>query len=861
MLGNLGELAITLSFLASVLATIAYSMDTKQGTAPSGWWKVGNYAYILKGLLILGASAILVHLIMTHQFQYYYVYNYTSKDLLSRYLFSAFYGGQEGSFMLWIIFSFVVGLGLIRWTSHTYRAPVMAVMAFTQLFLLSMILGWDLGSLHIGASPFRTLAEEMTNAPFIQNNPDFVPKDGTGLNDLLKSPWMMIHPPVLFLGFSMMTVPFAFAIAALWREKYQHWVGPAMPWTLGANISLLTAIFLGGYWAYVTLSFGGYWAWDPVENASLVPWLIGTAGIHTMMIQRKNSASQKGSILLAILSYIAVVYETFLTRSGVLSDSSVHSFVDLGLYNQLVLFMVVTAVLGLGMFFYRYKNMPKQNKDFGILSREFMTFAGAMTIFTLGIVILIGTSSPILGRLFVENPTPPDVSFYNDWSMPIAMLMAVLTVLGQYLYWKRHDAESLSNALIYPLLFTSVATLATVITAEIVNLYYIFYLFVAYFALIGNGDVMIRLLRRNPGMIGGTVTHVGFALLLLGIIASSAYNAKMLDQEVRAYNAAIERGEVTDEQGFPVQQKVNMVELKRGEPKVINKRYEVTYKGFSLSNRQRQGQQRYRIQIKDMQSGNSYAMSPKVYPMLSASSGNNVEWSVEPDVRTGLFKDIYMYVSGSSYVEHYNNEHSQNGGPMQQAAAQSQNSETDSRTGSDRKTEDGKGNTADSLKYTEVELERGGNKRVGPYKVDFAGFKRTTGAEIPDNDSVMVAVKADIKITGPASDGSRWEEQVAPLFAIIKRDGKSLTYSPSHQIGQHKVGIQFSDVNPNSGKITLRLLGVEEQVEDEWVLLVAESKPFISIVWLGTFLLMIGFSISIFKRWAVIKKRNKVTSA
>ena len=860
MLGNLGELAISISFLASVLATLAYTVDAKKNSATSLWWTIGNSAYILKGIVLLGASAILVHLIMTHQFQYYYVYNYTSKDLLPRYLFSAFYGGQEGSFMLWILFSFLVGIGLIRWTSRTYRAPVMAVMAFTQVFLLSMILGWDLGSVHIGASPFRTLAEEMTNAPFIQNNPDFVPQDGTGLNDLLKSPWMMIHPPVLFVGFSMMTVPFAFAIAALWRERYQHWVGPALPWTLGANVSLLTAIFLGGYWAYVTLSFGGYWAWDPVENASLVPWLIGTAGIHTMLIQRKNSASQKGSLLLAILAYIAVVYETFLTRSGVLSDSSVHSFVDLGLYNQLVLFMVVTTLLGLGMFFYRYKNMPKQNKDFGFLSREFMTFAGAMTIFTLGVVILIGTSSPILGRLFVDNPTPPDVSFYNDWSMPIAMLMGLLTVLGQYLYWQRHDAESLSNALIYPLMFTSLLTLGTVIWAEIVNLYYIVYLFVAYFALIGNGDVMIRLLRRKPGMIGGTVTHVGFALLLLGILASSAYNEKMLDQEVRAYNAAIERGEVTDEQGFPVQQKVNMVELKRGEPKVINNRYQVTYRGFSISNRERQGQQQYRIHIKDMESGNSYTMAPKVYPMLSASNGGKVEWSVEPDVRTGLFKDIYLYVSGSSYVERYNQAHSQNSGPMQQAAARDQNS-GNAAGGGTVNNQNAQSESADSLKYTEVQLKRGSSQRVGPYQIDFSGFQRTSPDEMPENDSVMVAVKADITITGPASDGSRWEEQIAPLFAIIQRDGKSLTYSPSRQIGKHQVGIQFTDVNPNSDNITIRLLGVEEQVEDEWVLLVAESKPFISIVWLGTFLLMIGFSISIFKRWAVIKKRNKVATA
>ena len=303
----------------------------------------GHVFFSLKGLFLLLASALLVKLIFEHQFQYYYVFNYTSLDLAPKYLWSAFYGGQEGSFMLWILFSCISGFMLIKWTREPYRAPVMFFLTLTQVFLLSMIVGWHADFLSLGASPFRTIAEEMPNAPFIQANPDFVPADGSGLNDLLKSPWMMIHPPVLFIGFAMMTIPYCFAMAALWKRKYNDWVGPALPWTLGANLALLTAIFLGGYWAYITLSFGGYWAWDPVENASLVPWLFGTAGIHTMIIQRKSSIAQKSSLLFAILAYIAIVYETFLTRSGILADSSVHSFVDLGLYNQLLVFMLMVT--------------------------------------------------------------------------------------------------------------------------------------------------------------------------------------------------------------------------------------------------------------------------------------------------------------------------------------------------------------------------------------------------------------------------------------------------------------------------------------------------------------------------------------
>src|SRR5699024_77057 len=282
-----------------------------------------------------------------------------------------------GSFMLWILFSTLIGLGLMKWTRKPYRGPVLVFMTLTQVFLFSMILGISIGDFTLGASPFRSLAEAIPNAPFLQSHPDFVPSDGKGLNDLLTSPWMVIHPTMLFLGFSMMTVSFSFAMSALWKRKYNEWVDPALPWTLGANIALLTAIFLGGYWAYVTLSFGGYWAWDPVENASFVPWLLGTAGIHTMIIQRKSSTSQKASIVFAILAYVAIVYETFLTRSGILSDASVHSFVDLGLYGQLVIFMLAITGIGLGLFIYRYNDLPKQRNESKFLSREFMTFAGA----------------------------------------------------------------------------------------------------------------------------------------------------------------------------------------------------------------------------------------------------------------------------------------------------------------------------------------------------------------------------------------------------------------------------------------------------------------------------------------------------
>ena len=408
-LAGAGKASILIALLCSIGAMYFYyrAAGNSDSAARSGFY--GHWLWGLKGFFLLGASGILVYFLITHQFQYFYVYNYTSSDLGVHFLIAAFWGGQEGSFMLWMLITSLIGLGMIRWIDNDYRAPVMFVMTLTQFFLITMIAGIDVFGVKIGASPFRTLVEEMADAPFLQANPDFVPADGKGLNDLLRSSWMLIHPPILFFGFSMMTIPFAFAIAALWKRRYYQWVKPALPWTLGANLCLLTAIFLGGYWAYETLSFGGYWAWDPVENASFVPWLVGVAGIHMMLIQRKSGAAHKSALLFALLAYATVVYETFLTRSGILGDASVHSFVDLGLYNQLLLFMLVIVGLGLGFYAVRYRDMPSNGKDNPLFSKESMIFLGAMSLFLIGLVILVGTSAPILGRLFVANPTPPEI--------------------------------------------------------------------------------------------------------------------------------------------------------------------------------------------------------------------------------------------------------------------------------------------------------------------------------------------------------------------------------------------------------------------------------------------------------------------
>lgn len=820
MIAQLGHLLLSGAFLASLFAMVLYAVAAVKDNTKIE--RISNWMWGLKGLLLLSSSVILIYLLMTHQFQYYYVWNYTSLDLETKYLFSAFYGGQEGSFMLWILCSFFVGLGLIRWTRKPYRAPVMFVMTLTQFFLLSMVVGWDLNFTQIGATPFRTIAQEMPNAPFIQANPDFVPADGSGLNDLLKSPWMMIHPPIIFIGFAMMTVPFAFAIASLWTKTYHEWIRPALPWTLAANLSLLTAIFLGGYWAYETLSFGGYWAWDPVENASLVPWLLGTAGIHAMIIQRKSSRAHKASLFFAIMAYCTIIYQTFLTRSGVLADQSVHSFVDLGLYGQLLTFILVMTIMGVGFYLYRYREIPSPEQESKFLSKEFMTFTGSMLLFILGFVIIIGTSSPIIGKLFVPNPTPPDIQFYNDWSMPIAIIMAIATVLGQYLFWQKHTWESLAGAMIIPLIITSTATVLTIVFGDVRNLYYMVYIFAAWFTVIGNAAVMFYLIRKNPKLIGGTLTHIGFGILLLGILASSVYTEPLLNREMRNYNARIAAGDVFDEEGFPVTQQVEMFSLEINTPTLVNERYIVTYRGYELSDSPRLGQQHYIIDFEPIDGSRPFTMRPVVYPMLTTSTADNIDWSVEPHVRTGWFSDIYLYVAGSKYVQQRNDElERRNQRNAMMPVSEEEESDTQS-----------------------IELTMGESVSAGPFTFSFINFLPASEDVVPEN--TQIGIRALIRVE---HEPTRNAYEIEPLFAVYTENERSYTYSPPLEIDRWGMEVMFSRIHPESDSIELTVNGLDEEFEEDWILIVAEKKPFVSVVWLGTFLLMGGFSISIMRHW------------
>ncbi|MEP6700851.1 MAG: cytochrome c biogenesis protein CcsA, partial [Bacteroidota bacterium] len=476
--GELGQLFIVLSLVASLVATFSYfkSAQSKVDADVFYWKKLARYAFVLETISVVAIFGILFYIIYNHLFEYHYAWKHSSRSLELKYLLACFWEGQEGSFMLWSIWHCVLGLILIK-TSKKWEAPVMTVISFAQFCLATMIAGIYIFGWKMGSNPFILLRDAgvFDNAPGLHIDfdvnqalkPDYLLsiKDGNDLNPLLQNYWMVIHPPVLFMGFASTIVPFAFVMAGLWKKKFGEWTKPALPWALFSAAVLGVGIMMGAMWAYESLTFGGYWAWDPVENASLVPWLVLIAGIHTLLIYKHSGHSLRATHLFFILAFGLVLYSTFLTRSGILGESSVHAFTDLGMNWQLLAFLLVFVGPALVFFFSRYKEIPAVQKEESGSSREFWMFIGSLVFFLSAIVIIGKTSLPVFNKLFGTKIAPPeDAEFaYNSIQVYVAVIIALLTAVTQYLKYKDSSGKYFWKKIWIPTVIAAIA--ATLILA------------------------------------------------------------------------------------------------------------------------------------------------------------------------------------------------------------------------------------------------------------------------------------------------------------------------------------------------------------------------------------------------------------
>ncbi len=508
----LGSIIVYMILGLSLVSTVSYFLSIKYERLS----KVGEIFYFAVVAGIVFISAYLLSNIFNHNFQLTYVWEYSSKELPTLLLFSSFYSGQEGSFLLWALMLSLLGLIVQPFAKRNgYQAYAMGFYSLILVFITLML---------IAKSPFNFVWETFADQG-IQKG--FMPPSGRGLNPILQNYWNAIHPPILFIGYAAMTVPFVFAITGLIKRDYHNWIKIAVPWTLAATGILGLGIMLGGFWAYETLGWGGFWGWDPVENSSLLPWLTAVALVHTMLVQRKTNGLIRTNFVLAIISFVLVLYATFLTRSGVLGEMSVHSFGEPGkfVYSLLLAFLLIFLGLGILFLLIRMKDISSfaSKFNFKLSSREFMLSIGSLIILAITIIVFMGTSWPLFAELLGKTKSSVEIQFYNNWTLPFAIVILLLNALSLYLAWNKSEWDKTFKRTSISALIALAASLF-LFSQGVNQIPYLILVFASFYSVAVNIEFIVRYGIRNPASIGAMLSHTGISLLLLGALASSVYS-------------------------------------------------------------------------------------------------------------------------------------------------------------------------------------------------------------------------------------------------------------------------------------------------------------------------------------------------
>ncbi len=563
--------------LAFALAALWGWLDLYRGDASAR--PFARRAYLCFTLAIVGASLLLLLALGRRDFRIDYVFQYSGLDLPWYFQLAAFWAGQKGSFLIWLLFGALIGLPLMR-TTGRQEPSVMGIYLLAQLGLLLIL---------VRENPFTMLGH--------------APVDGQGLNPLLQDNWMVIHPPIMFVGYALAAVPFAFAMSALLRRDTSEWATRAFPWALAGFLVLGGAILLGGYWAYATLGWGGFWGWDPVENASLIPWLFGTALVHGLYLERTRGRFRRLNLVLAALVFLSVLYGTFLTRSGVLADFSVHSFVDLGISGWLIAIMALFGGMAVILLGTRLSSVETgTNVDPGLSRGTFLVLA-SVALLACATVVTLGTSAPLLTR-FMENPGQVGPEFYNRVNLPIALLIAFLLALVPFLTWRGEETwRAILRKALPGIAFGFLATCGA-IGLGVHDPFHVLFLLLACSAL-ANNLLRVAQLARNGKLAsaGGYLAHVGVGIMLVGFLASSAY-----DESVK-------------------------VTLLRGQPVDVGA-YTLTFERFI----ERQGFQKERTEVTVRRNGETIWTA---HPAIFANQRTR-QLMVNPDIRSTMLADLYL---------------------------------------------------------------------------------------------------------------------------------------------------------------------------------------------------------------------------
>jgi cytochrome c-type biogenesis protein CcmF len=524
---NLGSLAILLAFCFAIYAVVA-SLVGKWANRPFLIVSAERAVYVIWGLVV-GAAGILVYSLIHGDFRMVYVWGHSNRAMPSIYKFSSWWGGQEGSLLLWNLLLASYSSVVVFKNRRKFRDMmpyVTAILMTTQTFFLILIA--------FVAKPFQVL---MAGKGVIEAG------DGNGLNPLLQYWMMVIHPPMLYMGFVGFVVPFAFAIGSLiTKQPGDGWIQTTRRWTLVTWMFQTTGILLGAGWAYSVLGWGGYWAWDPVENASLLPWITATAFLHSVMMQEKKGMMKIWNIVLVSATFFLCIFGTFLTRSGIVN--SVHAFAQSSIGNYFVTFLAIGISATIYLILSRLDYLKSEAQLESVLSRESSFLFNNLILLASCFAVLWGTLFPVISEAFTGEKISVDGPFFNRVEIPIAMGLMLLTGVGPLIAWRRSSFESLQKAFLWPM--AAGLAVAVFLAAMGVRNFYALVSFalctfvtvtvaIEFFkgaaAIRSKGgsnmlSAMIELTHRNTRRYGGYLVHVGIVLMFVG------FTGKAFNQDV-----------------------------------------------------------------------------------------------------------------------------------------------------------------------------------------------------------------------------------------------------------------------------------------------------------------------------------------
>ena len=544
MLAEIGLVATALSFVTAWFAIGASIYGERRNL--EGWVISGRNAALFTALLLFIATGALTIALMNQQYQIRYIWSVTSPNMTDLYRFTALWGSQAGSLLFWtfLMAAFSAGAILSNWRGNRQLMPyAIAVMMAVTVFFISLVLFlenpferyWIVGS--------EVVTSALIPAGAIAPDASRLAATSNGLNPLLHHFGMAIHPPTLYIGFVAFIIPFAFAVAALAVGDFTtSWIKASRRWTLVAWLFLSLGLLLGGRWAYDVLGWGGYWGWDPVENAALLPWLVGTALIHSSIIQEKRGMLKTWNLFLVVMTFSAVIFGTFATRSGLVD--SVHSFARSEVGVPMFLFWSSLTLLAAGLILWRRGRgeLRDEHRISNVLSRESLFVLNNFVFVALFVAVFWGSfGAPIVSEMFMDTQITLGEEYFLRVTPPLFVAMFVLMGVAPLSAWSATTARRLGRALVIPVLLTvaflvvfvllGMSSIGALVGYGIISLSGMVILYETYRAAaarrrsVGENwlQAFANIARRNPRRYGGYLVHLGITVMGIGMLGSTLF--------------------------------------------------------------------------------------------------------------------------------------------------------------------------------------------------------------------------------------------------------------------------------------------------------------------------------------------------